>query len=51
MRLIEARGYYDKAFDVLREIDATFEIPASILQNDLNELQQRLSECDAQPGR
>ena len=45
------RGYYDKAFDVLREIDASFEIPASILQNNWNELQQRISECDAQPGR
>jgi tetratricopeptide (TPR) repeat protein len=50
-RLMEARGYYEKGFNVLREIDAPFKIPKSILQEPTNDLQEKLSECDAMLGR
>jgi tetratricopeptide (TPR) repeat protein len=50
-RLIEARRYYEKGLDVLREIDVSFRVSKSILQEHSSELQERLSESDARLGR
>jgi hypothetical protein len=50
-RVIEARRYYEKGLDVLREIDVSFRVSKSILQEHSSELQERLSESDARLGR
>jgi len=50
-RLMEARDDYEKASIVLREIDGSYKISQSLLQDRANALQEKLSQCDARLGR
>jgi serine/threonine protein kinase len=50
-QLVEARRWYQKALDSLAQINDNYKVSQSILQYHVNLLQERISQCDASPGR
>jgi len=49
-RLIEARRWYQKSLDLLRETIENFKVSKISLQDQLSALQEKISECDALLG-
>jgi serine/threonine protein kinase len=47
-RLIEARRWYQKGLDLLRDTIENFKVSKTSLQDQLSALQEKISECDAQ---
>jgi tetratricopeptide (TPR) repeat protein len=50
-RLIEARRWYQKGLDLLRDTIENFKVSKISLQDQLSALQEKISECDAQLSR
>jgi serine/threonine protein kinase len=50
-RLIEARGWYEKAVGSLNEIGDNFRVSKSLLRDHQSALQEKLSQCGDQSGR
>jgi len=50
-RLIEARRWYQKGLDLLRDTIEKFKVSKISLQDQLSALQEKISECDALLGR
>ena len=50
-RLIEARRWYQKGLDSLRDVGDAFKVSRPILQDHMTALVEKESECDAQLGR
>jgi serine/threonine protein kinase len=48
-RLVEARRWYLKALDSLAQINDNYRVSQSLLQDHMNLLQERISQCDALP--
>jgi eukaryotic-like serine/threonine-protein kinase len=44
--LIEARAWYEKSLDCLRDIDQNYNLSKTILQDYLTSTQQKISQCD-----
>ena len=50
-RLIEARRWYQKSLDLIRDTTENFKVSKTSLQDQLSALQEKISQCDAQLSR